>query len=151
MNRAQMVQPLDHYDVINLGEVTGVVAAGAGDNVEVDGPWIEVAGRPGISIVFNVRDTLTAAETLTIAANLQDATDSVGTGVADFGTALAATVVNTGAATDARVTLKWDINIEGARDWIRLQFTPNLSAGAADTADISVLGVVTPLNAAFAA
>ena len=123
-------------------EAASITAGGAGDNTEVDGDFHDRQGFLSCLLIIAFEAVLGAAETLSIAANLQDANDDQGAGVADFGDALASAVVATGGAggtTERGVaTLKADLS--AARQFVRAQFTPDLSAGAADTA--IVVGVL---------
>lgn len=114
-----------------------VLAAGAGDNVEVSGPWIDRLGFESLVASVGWFTTLADGEDLALAMNLQDATDSAGAGAADFGTALVSKVlvVNSGGGTEEG-TEELDFDLSGARRFVRLQFTPNLSASGTDTADL---------------
>lgn len=115
-------------------------AGGAGDNTEVDGPWFDrkPADRGpfgSVKLVIAYRATLTAAATLSLAVNLQDATSSGGAAAADFGKPFAKAVVATGGAggTTEVGTVEFDFDVTPAREFIRAQVTPDLSAGATDT------------------
>lgn len=115
-------------------------AGGTGDNVEVNGVWVDrkPADRGpyhSAKVVISFTTTLAAAATLTFAANIQDATDGSGTGAADFGAALAATTVATGPGGGGTVTgtVEMDFDISNAREFLRTQITPNLSAANTDT------------------
>jgi len=117
-----------------LGTAT---AGGAGDNTEVNGGWVD--RRPATrgayhsaKLVITYTTTLAAAATLKFAANIQDATDGSGTGAADFGLALASTTVATGAGTFTG-TVELDFDVSNAREFLRAQITPDLSAANTDT------------------
>lgn len=123
--------------------VTGnntATAGGSGDNTAVNGAYIDRLSSLGpvksAKLVINYTTTLAATETLKFGAKIQDATDTGGTAVADFGTAVAATVVATGPDGGGTVTgtAEIDINLEGARQAIRAVITPDLSASGTDTA-----------------
>ena len=119
-------------------------AGGAGDATEVDGGWIDRLGYDSLVASMGFRAVLAQTQTLTLAANLQDADDDQGTGAADFGDALAATVVatgETGGSTEVG-TKEVDFNLRGARRYVRLQFTPNLSAANTDTATVMAQAVL---------
>lgn len=126
--------------------VTGL-AGGSGDNVESDGAFHAVpddAQSLGLLIAFTA--TLDEDETLSLAANAQDATDISGTGVADFQTSnsLAATVVATGGSggsTETGVTKVRFQDIRAHRGFLRFQTTGDLSRGATDTFEYSVVAV----------
>lgn len=115
-------------------------AGGGGDNTEVNGIWVD--RRPAdrgayhtAKLVISYTTTLAAAATLTFAANIQDATDGSGTGAADFGLAVAATTAATGPGGGGTVTgsVEMDFDISNAREFLRSQITPNLSAANTDT------------------
>jgi hypothetical protein len=129
-----------------LALIPATITSGAGnDGVEVDGPYIDVSDLPGHGAVLMIvwSATMDTDETLTIAANLQDATSGAGAGVADFGDALAATVVSTGAAgTTNGVTELRIPEFNGNRGFVRAQVTATLSRGATDTVDIAAILVV---------
>ena len=116
-----------------------VVAAGAGDASEDSGAWIDRQGYLSGKLVISYEAVLAATETLSIAANIQDATDSSGTGAADFGTAFANAVVATGQAggSTERGTVEIDVDLNLANQYLRSQVTPDLSASATDTAIIT--------------
>lgn len=120
-----------------------VTAGGSGDATEFDGAYIDVTDRKSIKVLVPFSATLAAGETLSIAANLQDATALAGTGVADFGTALAATVVATGASGGSTETgvAELDFDVSQSRGFVRAQVTPDMSAASIDTANLSVLYV----------
>jgi hypothetical protein len=115
-----------------------VVAAGSGDDTEVDGPWVDRLGFESLVASIGFETTLGATETLFIAANLQDADDDAGAGVADFGTVYASALQATGGGggTTESGTLELDFDLSDAKRYVRLQFTPDLSAGSADIADL---------------
>lgn len=115
-------------------------AGGAGDATEVDGAWVDrkpatLGAYHTAKLVISYTTTLAAAATLTFAANIQDATDDSGTGAADFGSALTATTVATGPSGGGTVkgTIEMDFDISNAREFLRSQITPNLSAANTDT------------------
>lgn len=125
-----------------------IVAAAGNDGVEIDGNYVSrlgsnqglpLSGKLIISWTAELDDT----ETLTIAANLQDADDNAGAGVADYGDAFASAIVVT-ATSDAfyRGVVELDFDLSGAREFIRDQITANLSASADDTVAISSIFVL---------
>lgn len=127
------------------GRFAGFVSAtagGAGDATEVDGPWIDRQGFESLMVALGFEAVLANTETLSFAFNLQDADDDQGTNAADFGTAVASAVAVTGDASPSgtfRGVVEHGFNVLGARRYIRLQWTPDLSAGGTDTADIMAL------------
>lgn len=123
---------------------TDVTAGGAGDATEVNGAYVDRQDFYSVKVVIAYTATLAAGATLSIAANLQDATDSSGTGVADFGDAYASTVVATGGVGGSTETgvVELDFNLLTADQYIRGQFTPDLSAATTDTAELSMVYIL---------
>lgn len=124
-----------------LGNTTAT-AGGSGDATEVNGAYIDVTGYDSLKVLVPYVTTLAASETLTFAANLQDATAIGGTGVADFGTEIAATVVATGAVTGGTGVVEMDFDVSQSRGFVRVQITPNLSRANTDTAAFSAVYVL---------
>ena len=133
-----------------------ITAGGAGDGTEVDGGWIDVQGFYSAQVVLHYTTTLADAESLTLAANVQDASDSSGTGAADYGAVYASAVqVTSSGGTTEIGQAKFDIDFlggtQGAADgttmnrYMRVQFTPTLSASGTDTA---IVGAVVILGGA---
>lgn len=148
------------FVVGRLARIPEVITAGAGnDGVEVNGPfWSRKTGtriHNSVKILIVWNAVLTAAKTLTLAANLQDADDSGGTNVADFGSAtsskgggseiLASAVVATGAGTVPGVS-EFSVDLTGAREWLRLQSTADLSNTVTDTVAIAAIAVLGPAD-----
>lgn len=120
------------------------VAAGAGDATESSGPWVQRPHRAqSAKLVIAFEAVLAEDETLSIAANAQDAADSSGTGAADFGDAIASAVVATGGTggSTERGVVGLDLNLAGAAEYLRSQVTPNLSAGATDTLRLTAVWI----------
>ena len=143
MGAASMHDLAAFMDPAYGGPNTAVTAGGGGDATEVNGAYVDVTDAEGITFLIGFTATLGDGETLTIAANAQDADDVSGTGVADFGTAIAATTVATGPSGGGTVTgcAIAHFDAAGAREAMRLQFTPNLSRANTDTAAISIVAV----------
>lgn len=117
-------------------------AAGGGDNTEVDAAWVDrVLAGVGMALsaklVILYTATLQTGETLSFSGNFQDATSLAGAGAADFSTAFAAVAVAVGdsAGSVETGTYEVDVDLSGARQFIRSQITPNLSAGGTDTCE----------------
>ena len=116
---------------------------------EVNGAYIDrlnIGNSVGMPLSCQVVIAYSAAsianaETVTISGNLQDATSSGGAGVADFGTALGATVVATGdgVITTATGVVTFDIDLSGAREFVRPQFTVATSGSATCTTAVTVV------------
>jgi hypothetical protein len=121
-----------------------VTAGGAGDGTEQDGYWVDRDDRLSGVLIINYSTTLAEGETLTLAANLRDATDSGGTGAADYGDAYAAAVVatgDTGGSTETGV-VEIDVDLGAANHYIQGQVTPTLSAASTDTVALSAVFVL---------
>lgn len=138
MNVATM-RDIGSYITSRFGAFVAVTAGGSGDGVEQDGDaWIDRQGFDSCKVVVSWEAVLAHGETLTLAGNLQDATDNSGTGVADHGDALASAVVATadsGGSTE-RGTTEFDVDLTGANQFIRPQFTATMSASGTDTAQV---------------
>lgn len=116
------------------------LAAGAGDNTEVDGVYIDRQGFMSATLVIGAVATLAAAATLSLAHNLQHDADGTGAGT-DFGVVTGATVRLTGGGggTTERIAIAVRYNLATAMRYVRAQFTPNLSAGGTDTAIVAAI------------
>ena len=120
---------------------TDAVAAGTGDATEVNGESVDILGlgtKPlSAKLMIPCQATLASGETLTITANAQDS--PTGTDQwADYGDALAATVVITAnAAAEFEGMAELDVNLSGSRQFVRCQVTPDLSRAGTDTAEIA--------------
>jgi len=114
-----------------------VTAGGAGDAVAVNGIIIQrsLIGMPyNAALVLAYTTTLSASQSLSFTvAKIQDSADGVT--FADYQAFAAPGSVATGAGTVQSV-VELAADLRGARDYIRAVFTPDLSAGATDTATI---------------
>jgi hypothetical protein len=136
------VQDIGAYINAHMAGYSDAVAGGTGDATEVDGPEFDRLGYRSCAVYLLYSATLAEDETLSLAANLQDSA-TTGTGYADYGTALASAVVatgDTGGSTETGATKVGDFDLTTANRYMRLQFTPDLSAANTDTSD--VIGVV---------
>ena len=118
-----------------------LTAGGAGDNTEVVGVTIDrLAYGSALSAVICIpfKAVLAAAATLSIGWKLyhSDAANMAGETVL---TEAAAAVVATGGGggTTEAGQVEADVSLDGAKRYIRLKFTPNLSAANTDTAECS--------------
>lgn len=122
-----------------------VITAGAGnDGVEQNGNVIDHSPYLSGKLIIAYSAVLAQAATLTIAANLQDASDSTPTDPLDFGTAFASQVVatgGTGGSTEVG-TVEIDVNLSSARGFLRAQITADLSAGSIDTVALAAVFVL---------
>jgi hypothetical protein len=120
--------------------VTAATAGGAGDNTAITGATIDRFEKAGIplnaQIVVLWTATLAATKTLTLkTVKVQDSAD--GSNWADFATYTDPGVVATGptgGATLSGATEIPGVDLSSARRYVRLLFTPDLSATATDTA-----------------
>jgi hypothetical protein len=117
---------------------TAVTAGGAGDNTAVTGVIIDRAAigwAESVVIAILFTTTLASAQTLSVNWTLQHGEDS---GLSDAATLATsgATVVATGAGTVAG-QVEAGVSLRGARRYVRLNFTPDLSAGSVDTAALA--------------
>lgn len=109
-----------------------ITAGGTGDNTALTGASIDRLGYGSASFVIAYKTTLAASETLSFAAEYQLSSDG-----SSWDTAVSlqgATVARTGAVTAGHGVVKFDVNLEGAKRYVRFNFTPNLSASGTDTA-----------------
>lgn len=126
------------------GAIATLTAGGTGDATEINGAYVDRLGFASVKVVVAYTATLAGGATLTIAANLQDATDDAGAAVADYGDAYAATVVATGPSGGGTVTgvVELDFPLYAAKRFIRAQATPDLSAANIDTARVAITYVL---------
>lgn len=124
---------------------TAATAGGSGDNTEVVGVILDRAamGYPQSCVVaVPFTATLAAAATLSIAWDIDsgNASNLSGSEVLD---SAATQVVATGPSGGGTVTGTFEANVSlaGAGRYVRLNFTPNLSAANTDTAALSAVMV----------
>jgi hypothetical protein len=118
-----------------------VTAGGGADNVAVNGPTVDRRNLsdPGLSlsllIPFRAVQATTQSTTCTV--QFQDSAD--GSAWANYGAAQVFLVGGATGAQDLRSAIKADMGVngefglDGARRFVRVVFTPNMSAGATDT------------------
>ncbi len=129
------------------------ITAGAGnDGVEVDGDWIDrtVKTQKGLALsgklVIQYNSIMVGAETLTIAANLQDADDAAGLNAADYGDPFVSQVVATSSGSPIAGVVELDVDLSAARGFISDQITVTLSAAGVDTVSVSAVLVLGGYN-----
>lgn len=124
--------------------ISSATAGGTGDTTEVNGAYVDRQGFSSLKVLIPYSAVLAATKTLSITANLQDATSSAGAGVADFGSAMASAVVATGPTGGGTVTgvVELDFDVSGADQYVRVQYTPDLSATGTDTANLAAVYVL---------
>ncbi len=133
----------DEISVRRAAANTAATAGGSGANTAVTGVIIDRAalGWPEscvLAIPFTA--TLAQAATLTIAHTLQHSDASDMSGAATLNSATASTVA-TGPTGGGTVTGTYEVNVSlrGSRRYVRLNFTPDLSAANTDTAALSAV------------
>jgi len=124
--------------------IANVITATGAAGTEQDGYWNNRKRKLSGVLVISYTAVLGQDETLSIAANLQDATDAAGAGAADYGDAFADAIVATGGAGGSTEigTVEIDVDLSSANGWVRGQVTPTLSAGTVDTVAISAVLVL---------
>lgn len=126
---------------------TAATAGGAGDNTAVTGVIIDRAAlgwAESVVVAIPFTTTLASAQTLSVSWTLQHGEDSGLSDAATLATSGAA-VVATGAGTVAGV-VEAGVSLRGARRYVRLNFTPDLSAANTDTAALSAVLVFAGAN-----
>jgi hypothetical protein len=127
----------------NASAPTVITAAGTGDNTAVTGQTIDTyaSGQRGESgvLIIGAHCKLTATKVLTVAAELQESADGSAWDTAEALYAATTVVSGTGQQFDEKET---HVKLKGRKRYIRFNFTPNLTAGATDTADIVALFVM---------
>lgn len=105
------------------------------DGSEISGAYVDRDGYLSAKLVLAYEAALTEDATLTIAANLQDATSTGDAGIDDYGDAYSATIVATGdtGGSTERGVVELDFDLSGANQYIRPQYTATLSATQTDT------------------
>lgn len=117
---------------------TPATAGGTGDATEVNGVAIDLLAYGtryrSAKLVIPVRATLASGATLSIAANFQDGAAS--NSWSDYATALTNAVHLTGPSGGGAAVgvAELEVDITGARRWLRVQVTPDLSSTGTDTA-----------------
>lgn len=127
--------------VVRAAANTAITAGGGGDNTAVTGVIIDRAalGWPQSGVVaIPFTATLAAAATLSVAMTVQDGDAANLSDAATFASRPNA-VVATGPGGGGTVTgtIEFDVNFEGAKRYVRANFTPDLSAANTDTAALS--------------
>lgn len=124
---------------------TAVTAGGAGDNTAVTGVIIDRAAHgfaQSCVVAIPYTTTLAAAATLSIGYTVQTGENSGLSDATTFNSAASA-VVATGPGGGGTVTGVFEVNLPliGAGRFVRVNFTPDLSAANTDTAALSAVVV----------
>ena len=142
-----MAHNIDAYiGAAPAADSASLTAGGTGDNTLVTGLAIDrfAQGYPlSASFVLRYKAVLAAAATISLAYSIETAVDSAFTAPVVLQTAASA-VVDTGAAggSTQRGVFRIPVNLEGALQYVRLKFTPDLSAANTDTAEVSAVAVL---------
>lgn len=144
---------------IIAGTGVQIVAAGAGDAVEVVGESINRLDYDGGYFLLMARAVLSAGKKLSIIASVEEADDN-GSGAAGVFAAIATgistpaaagtvtmnpTIFSTPGATVTGVGKVLLKDLSQLKEWIRIKYTPDLDAGATDTAQIMAVFIGSPV------
>lgn len=136
MSKTELRAIGDKISVRRATANAAATAAGAGDNTAVTGVIIDRAalGWPRSCVVaIPWTTTLAASQTLSLGWTLQDGAAANLSDAATFATAVSAVV----ATVTASGQLEANVDLTGAKRYVRLNFTPDLSATGTDTAALS--------------
>lgn len=131
-----------------FGDHAAATAGSTGDATESNGVYVDREDADSglamsCKLIIAYEAVLAEGETLSIGANIQDANDDQADGLADYGDAYASAVVATGGSggSTERGTVEMDFDLISAKQFLRSQVTPDLSAADTDTAQIVVTWV----------
>lgn len=118
------------------------VAAGTGDNTAITGAAINRLGYSSVQFAIVAKAVLAATKTLSIAAAYQESADGSSWDTAV--TLQAATVALTGGdgGTTEMGVVKFDLSLANKKQYIRFNFTPDLSATGTDTFQVGAVAVL---------
>lgn len=139
--------PRDISSLVNckIADIAGPLVAGGGaDGVEINGDSVNRDRYNSALLLVAVKGAITAAQTLTVAVQLQHADDN-GAGAAGAYADLSASYAVTSVVVDNTTTealMAVSIDLSEAKEWIRCQITPTFSAGATDTGEVAAVWVL---------
>jgi hypothetical protein len=142
-----MAHNIDAYiGVVDATDDTTAVAAGSGDATLVVGLPIDrfATGWPlSASFVIRYKAVLGAGATLSIGSSVETATDAAFTAPVVLQTTASA-VVDTGAAggSTQRGVFRVPVDLAGALEFVRIKFTPDLSAANTDTGEFAAIAIL---------
>lgn len=124
-----------------------VVAGSGSNNALVTGLAIDrgaLSWPLSASFLVRYKATLGAGNTIALAASIETAADSAFATATTVLATFASVVVDTGQAGGSvqRGVVRFPVDFAGALEFVRLKFTPNLSAANTDTADLSSVAVL---------
>ena len=132
------------------GAISTATAASTGDDTEVNGAALDVNGKYGsLKVALQYTTALTEDKTLSLTANLQTADDSsFAVNAEDMGDALTKTAFATGGSGGTTETgiVELDFDLRGARRYVRIQYTPDLSHTSTDTCTVAAAYVLAGAN-----
>jgi hypothetical protein len=139
--------------VVRAAANTAVTAGGGGDNTAVTGVIIDRAalGWPQscvVALLFTT--TLAATQSLSASITVQDGDAANLSDAATFASRADAIIASSVGGGTVTGQVEFDVNLSGAKRYVRANFTPNLSASGTDTAALSeaiVFGGATRLPA----
>lgn len=124
---------------------TSATAAGTGDNTQVTGVTIQrsAIGLPrSVTFAIPYTTTLASAATLSLAYIVETSANSNMASPTEL-TNVASAVIDTGGSGGSTNTgtVEIGVDLSGAKDYVRLKFTPDLSATGTDTAALAAVAV----------
>lgn len=130
----------------DASDSASATAGGTGDATLVTGLAIDrvALGSPlSASFLVRYKAALAAAATLSLSYSVETAIDSAFTAPVVLATG-ASSVVDTGASggSTQRGVVRIPVDFAGALQYVRLKFTPDLSAANTDTAELSAVAVL---------
>lgn len=131
---------------VPLGARTTATAGGSGDDTEVTGDAFYRKGIHSMRVGFAIDGTITANQTLTIKdISIEHSSDK---GVADAWAEIDTDLLPSpddlvvAGAGAARYAAGFPLRLRAAKDYIRVKYTPDLSASGTDNVGIAPLGTV---------
>ena len=116
------------------GDPLVIVAAGAGDGVAQTGPAIDRLCCESGVLAVSFQASLAAAETLSLAVSVEESEDNVSYDAPVVLHASAVVATGAGGGSQEAGVLEIDENLRPRKRYVRYTITPDLSAGATDTA-----------------
>lgn len=137
----------EFLDVVNASNGARGVAAGTGDNTEVVGGAIDrTLYGYAKSAIFAILGSaaLASAATLTMKSVVIETDDDSAFGTATALLSPADAVAATGGSggTTEKVGVEYNLDLAGAKRYVRIRFTPDLSAGGTDTFTLAAAAVM---------
>jgi hypothetical protein len=134
----------DNNSAVHLTDNASLTAGGTGDATEVVGQIIDrntYGYAQSIAILIGCKAVLAANKALNIAWHLEHGDASNLSDAADYVNVGAAAVLSSVAGGTVRGVFGNDVDLGGAKRYIRLKYTPDLTASGTDTAECSASGL----------